>query len=99
VSVEENMALVRRFLEARGRGDLDGLEHMMAPDFVDQHLRSGVRDDDRRPGHPTYGTRWGGAVSDKRGVDSLERPEPTLRRGGGSSDPGEGKMTPTKRTS
>jgi ketosteroid isomerase-like protein len=31
VSVEENMALARRFLEARANGDLDALEHMMAP--------------------------------------------------------------------
>jgi serine phosphatase RsbU (regulator of sigma subunit)/ketosteroid isomerase-like protein len=38
VSVEENMALARRFLEARGKGDLDALEHMMAPDFVDHAL-------------------------------------------------------------
>jgi serine phosphatase RsbU (regulator of sigma subunit)/ketosteroid isomerase-like protein len=38
VSVEENMALARRFLEARGNGDLDALEHMMAPDFVDHTL-------------------------------------------------------------
>jgi hypothetical protein len=38
VSVEENMALARRFLEARGKGDLDALEHMMALDFVDHTL-------------------------------------------------------------
>jgi serine phosphatase RsbU (regulator of sigma subunit) len=38
VSVEENMALARRFLEARGKGDLDALEHMMASDFVDHTL-------------------------------------------------------------
>jgi serine phosphatase RsbU (regulator of sigma subunit)/predicted ester cyclase len=37
-SAEENMALARRFLEARGRADLDALEHMMAPDFVDHTL-------------------------------------------------------------
>jgi hypothetical protein len=33
MSAEENMA--RRFLEARGRADLDAMEEMMAPDFVD----------------------------------------------------------------
>ena len=38
MSVEENMALARRFLEARGKGDLDALEPMMAPDFVDHTL-------------------------------------------------------------
>ena len=37
-SAKENMALARRFLEARGRADLDALEHMMATDFVDHTL-------------------------------------------------------------
>jgi serine phosphatase RsbU (regulator of sigma subunit)/predicted ester cyclase len=32
--VEENMALVRRFLEARVKGDLDAMDKMMAPDFL-----------------------------------------------------------------
>jgi serine phosphatase RsbU (regulator of sigma subunit)/predicted ester cyclase len=32
--VEENMALARRFLEARVKGDLDAMDEMMAPDFV-----------------------------------------------------------------
>jgi serine phosphatase RsbU (regulator of sigma subunit)/ketosteroid isomerase-like protein len=32
--VEENMALSRRFLEARVKGDLDALDKMMAPDFL-----------------------------------------------------------------
>jgi serine phosphatase RsbU (regulator of sigma subunit)/predicted ester cyclase len=34
MSAEENMALARRFLEARGKADLDAMEQMMAPDFV-----------------------------------------------------------------
>src|SRR5215204_1178886 len=34
IPVEENMALVRRFLEARVEGDLDAIDQMMAPDFV-----------------------------------------------------------------
>jgi serine phosphatase RsbU (regulator of sigma subunit)/predicted ester cyclase len=34
MSVEENKALVRRFLEARTKADLDAMEEMMAPDFV-----------------------------------------------------------------
>jgi hypothetical protein len=38
---------------------------------VDVRLRSGVRADDRRRGHPSDGARWRGAASDKRGVDSL----------------------------
>jgi ketosteroid isomerase-like protein len=32
--VEENTALARRFLEARVKGDLDAMDKMMAPDFV-----------------------------------------------------------------
>jgi predicted ester cyclase len=32
--VEENMALARRFIEARVKGDLDAMDEMMAPDFV-----------------------------------------------------------------
>src|SRR5215204_7125366 len=32
--VEENMALARRFIEARTYGDLDAVDEMMAPDYV-----------------------------------------------------------------
>jgi ketosteroid isomerase-like protein len=34
MSVEENMALARRFLEAHFKGDLDAMDEMMTPDFV-----------------------------------------------------------------
>jgi serine phosphatase RsbU (regulator of sigma subunit)/predicted ester cyclase len=34
VSVEENMALGRRFLEARVKGDVDAVDEMLAPDYV-----------------------------------------------------------------
>jgi steroid delta-isomerase-like uncharacterized protein len=37
MSVEENMALARRFMEARVKGDLDAMEEMMAPDFVNHN--------------------------------------------------------------
>ncbi len=37
-SVEENNALACRFLEARGRADLDAMERMMPPEFVDHTL-------------------------------------------------------------
>ena len=33
-SAEENMALARRFLEARIQGDQDAVDEMMTPDFV-----------------------------------------------------------------
>src|SRR5215211_2933251 len=34
MSVEENMALARRFLEANFKGDLEAMDETMAPDFV-----------------------------------------------------------------
>jgi predicted ester cyclase len=34
MSAEQNMALARRFIEARLKGDLDALDEMMAPDYV-----------------------------------------------------------------
>jgi len=40
-SAEENKALVRRFFEAQGKGDLDALEELLAPDFVDHSLLPG----------------------------------------------------------
>jgi serine phosphatase RsbU (regulator of sigma subunit)/predicted ester cyclase len=38
VSVEENKALVRRFVEAQANADLDTLKELLAPDFVDHSL-------------------------------------------------------------
>jgi serine phosphatase RsbU (regulator of sigma subunit) len=37
MSVEENMALARRFMEARVKGDLDAMDEMMVPDFVNHN--------------------------------------------------------------
>jgi predicted ester cyclase len=34
VSTEENMALARRFMEARVKGDVDALEEILPPDFI-----------------------------------------------------------------
>jgi ketosteroid isomerase-like protein len=34
MSAEENMALARRCIEVRVKGDLDAMDEMMAPDFV-----------------------------------------------------------------
>jgi serine phosphatase RsbU (regulator of sigma subunit)/predicted ester cyclase len=34
MSAEENMALARRFIEARVKGDLDAVDEIMAPDYV-----------------------------------------------------------------
>ena len=48
-SAEENKALVRRFLEAHAKGDLDTLKEMLAPDFVDHNLIPG-----QQPGREGY---------------------------------------------
>jgi serine phosphatase RsbU (regulator of sigma subunit)/ketosteroid isomerase-like protein len=41
VSAEEKKALVRRFLEAQDKGDLETLDELLAPDFVDHNLLPG----------------------------------------------------------
>ena len=38
MSSEENKALVRRFVEAQAHADLDTLDELLAPDFVDHSL-------------------------------------------------------------
>jgi ketosteroid isomerase-like protein len=38
-SAEENKALVRRLLEAHSTGDLQSLDELLTPDFVDYSLR------------------------------------------------------------
>ena len=40
-SAEENKALVRRFIEAQDKGDLETLDELLAPDFVDHNLLPG----------------------------------------------------------
>jgi predicted ester cyclase len=62
VSVEENMALARRFLQARGKGDLDAMEQMMAPEFVDHTLAPGQELD--REGYKRRVAEYAAAFSD-----------------------------------
>ncbi len=38
---QTNKALVRRFFETQGKGDLDALDELLAPDFVDHSLLPG----------------------------------------------------------
>jgi hypothetical protein len=38
---EKNMALVRRFQQAEAKGDLDMLDELLAPEFVDHSLLEG----------------------------------------------------------
>jgi ketosteroid isomerase-like protein len=40
-AAEENKALARRFLEAQAKGDLNTLDELMAPDFVDRSVLAG----------------------------------------------------------
>ena len=42
---EENKVIVRRFLEATARGDLDAMDEMIASDFVDRSLMPGQEPD------------------------------------------------------
>src|SRR5215216_3427067 len=46
---EKNMALVRRFWEAQANADLDTLDDLIAPDFVDHSLQP-----DQEPGREGY---------------------------------------------
>src|SRR5215212_10104266 len=41
MSAQRNKALVRRFLQAHAKGDLDTVDEMLAPDFVDHNLIPG----------------------------------------------------------
>jgi serine phosphatase RsbU (regulator of sigma subunit)/predicted ester cyclase len=63
---EKNKALVRRFLEAHAKGDLDTLEEMLAPDFVDHSLLPGQ--DPGREGYLRSFTEYHAAFSDIRYV-------------------------------
>jgi serine phosphatase RsbU (regulator of sigma subunit)/predicted ester cyclase len=47
MSAEENIALARRFMEARIKGDLEAVEEIMAPDFVSRTPLLSVQEPDR----------------------------------------------------
>ena len=49
MSAEENKALVRRFVEAQVNADLDTLDELLAPDFVDHSLQA-----DQEPGREGF---------------------------------------------
>jgi predicted ester cyclase len=52
MSLEENMALARRFMEARVKGNLDAVDEMMAPDYVNHTSLLSVQEPDRE------GVKW-----------------------------------------
>jgi ketosteroid isomerase-like protein len=55
---EGNKALVRRFIEARAKADLDAIEEMMAPDFISHGLLPG-----QQPGREGYKRQVAKSVS------------------------------------
>src|SRR5918995_296462 len=46
-SVEENMALAQRFMEARAKGNLEAVDEMMAPEYVNHTSLLSVQESDR----------------------------------------------------
>jgi serine phosphatase RsbU (regulator of sigma subunit)/predicted ester cyclase len=66
MSAEKNKALVRRFLEAHAKGDLDTLDEMLAPDFVDHNLIPG--EGPGREGYLQSTAEYHAAYSDSRYV-------------------------------
>jgi serine phosphatase RsbU (regulator of sigma subunit)/predicted ester cyclase len=63
---EKNKALVRRFLEARAKADLNAIEEMLAPDFVDHTLAPAQQPD--REGYKRQIAEYVSAFSDRRFV-------------------------------
>jgi predicted ester cyclase len=66
VSVEENMALARRFFEARVKTDLDALDKMLAPDFISHTAAPGQQLD--RESYMRHAAESVSAFSDVRFV-------------------------------
>src|SRR5215211_2099793 len=64
MSAQRNKALVRRFLEAHAKGDLDTVDEMLAPDFVDDNLIPGQQP--AREGYLRGLTEYHGAYSHTR---------------------------------
>jgi predicted ester cyclase len=66
---EENKALIRRFLEAHAKGDLDALEQMLAADFVNRSLLPGQeRVRNTRKGYLQSTAEYHAAFSESRYV-------------------------------
>ena len=61
---EENMALARRFLEARIKGDLDAIYEMMTPDFV-SHSKLLPGQQPTREGHIRATAQFDAALSNR----------------------------------
>ena len=88
---ERNKVLVRRFLEALAKGDLDAVKQMMAPHFVDHNLRHGKKPD--REGYLRVVSEEQAAFSDIRYIieDQIAEGDKVMTRwtGSGVHDRGE----------
>ena len=62
---EENMALARRFLEARIKGDLDAVYEMMTPDFVSHTKLLPGQGEPTREGHIWATDQFDAALSNR----------------------------------
>jgi serine phosphatase RsbU (regulator of sigma subunit)/predicted ester cyclase len=65
MSAEENMALARRFWEARVKGDLDAVDEMLAPDFVNHNKMLPDQKPDRE-GYKRAISAYQAALSERR---------------------------------
>ncbi len=65
MSVEANMALARRIMEARATGDLDALDELLAPDFVN-HNRLLPGQEPGREGYKRAVSAYHAAFSNRR---------------------------------
>jgi serine phosphatase RsbU (regulator of sigma subunit)/predicted ester cyclase len=77
---EKHMALVRRFLEAQANADLDTLEELLAPDFVDHSLLPGQ--EPSREGYKQQVAEQIAALSEVRCIieDQLAKGEKVVTR-------------------
>jgi serine phosphatase RsbU (regulator of sigma subunit)/ketosteroid isomerase-like protein len=80
-SVEENMALARRFMEARVRGEVDALEKMLPADFV-SHTKLLPEEVQDREGAIWAAAQVAGAISNARVVveDQVAQGEKVVTR-------------------
>ena len=81
---ERNKVLVRRFLEAQAKGDLDAVREMMAAHFVDHHPRN--QEPDHRKGYLRVVAEEQAAFSDIRYIieDQIAEDDKVMTRWTGS---------------
>jgi len=77
---EKNKAVVRRFVEAQAEGDLDAIDDLLAPDFVDHSAFAGQ--DPGREGYMQQVAEQLAALSDVRSVieDQVSKDDKVVTR-------------------